>query len=433
MVLTLLKDLGKWLPTYEEYAIGVTMDEDVAKTHDDSNDVLSTYLNDQRRSGDRTFQSAYFQWSINWINSPYRHETVVHNKRYGYRKRKKKAHTVHTINSLGKDCVYAKEEALKELVETELGNNRPCVVYVRQTGTRDIQPRIEQIVRQVSGANPYILKSSVDAEQREAVIEEQIERGVNVLICNPELVKTGIDLIHFPTLVFFEITYNLSTMMQASARAYRLNQEHDKCKVVYLYYENTMEEIAVYLMSRKQRAAKILTGDVGLTGLDELTKGEAGFEEDLVNALVSNSALSMMENVTGEFTFDDDANDHFDLADMSYWNIEPPEDDKPEVIEIIEPMTKPKPATKIIKPLASTHTPQIGQRVVHRLLDYWTGTIVKLDDQRGCLVQQEAGRSWWPADHTVLLDMPEAPKPTPKPVKAFTVTQYFELKKHYKR
>ena len=38
----------------------------------------------------------------------------------------------------------------------------------------------------------------------------QIAAGINVVICNPELVKTGLDLIHFPTLIFHEITFNLS-------------------------------------------------------------------------------------------------------------------------------------------------------------------------------------------------------------------------------
>ena len=156
------------------------------------------------------------------------------------------------------------------------------MVYLRQTATKDIQPRIEALIRQhVPGAVPYILKNTVQAERREKVIEQQIAAGVNVVMCNPELVKTGLDLIHFPTLIFHEITFNLSTMMQAAARAYRLNQTHDQCKTYYIFAEGTMEHTAVQLMSRKQRAAKLLTGDIGLTGLDALTEGEGGFEEAL--------------------------------------------------------------------------------------------------------------------------------------------------------
>jgi vacuolar-type H+-ATPase subunit F/Vma7 len=95
--------------------------------------------------------------------------------------------------SFGEDRIYAKEQALIDLLKEELTNNRPCVVYLRQTATKDIQPRIEELIRQnVPDAVPYILKNTVQAERREKVIEGQIGAGVNVVICNPELVKTGL-------------------------------------------------------------------------------------------------------------------------------------------------------------------------------------------------------------------------------------------------
>lgn len=146
----------------------------------------------------------------------------------------------------------------------------------------------------------------------------RIAKGTNVVLCNPELVKTGLDLIHFPTLIFFEIVFNLSTMMQAAARSYRLNQTHTHCKVYYLFAESTMEQTAVQLMSRKQRAAKLLTGDIGLTGLDALTEGESGFEEALLEAigrdetLFDPTELFKAEAKVGEI----------DQEDAAYWNVE---------------------------------------------------------------------------------------------------------------
>ena len=182
--------------------------------------------------------------------------------------------------SFGEDRIFAKEQALIDLVRSELEQNRPCVIYVRQTATRDIQPRIENLIRQhVPLARTFILKNTVDAERREAVIEAEVAKGTNIVISNPELVKTGLDLVFAPTLIFYEIVFNLGTMMQAAGRSYRLNQTHNHCKTYYLFCEGTMEQTAVQLMSRKQRAAKLLTGDIGLTGLDALTEGEGGFEE----------------------------------------------------------------------------------------------------------------------------------------------------------
>ena len=60
--------------------------------------------------------------------------------------------------------------------------------------------------------------------------------------------------------------FNLSTLLQAASRSYRLNQEEEECEVIYMFYEGTMEHTAVQLMSRKQRAAKILTGDTDPVG-----------------------------------------------------------------------------------------------------------------------------------------------------------------------
>ena len=79
-----------------------------------------------------------------------------------------------------------------------------------------------------------------------------------------------------------------------------------------------MEQTAVQLMSRKQRAAKLLTGDIGLTGLDALTEGEGGFEEALLEAigrdetLLDPTELFKAEAKVGEI----------DQEDAAYWNVE---------------------------------------------------------------------------------------------------------------
>jgi hypothetical protein len=106
--------------------------------------------------------------------------------------------------------------------------------------------------------------------------------------------------------------------MQAAARSYRLNQTHEHCKVIYLYHEGTMEQTAVQLMSRKQRAAKLLTGDIGLTGLDALTEGEGGLEEALLDAIAGDDALIDPR----ELFRAGGAQGEIDAEDAVYWNVE---------------------------------------------------------------------------------------------------------------
>jgi hypothetical protein len=313
-----LADLGKALPHYEEIALPVEMDSDTYEQYDRTRSLLKDYLIQRRWEGDTTFRGAYLQWSMGWVNTPFRPTEVIHNIKHPI-SGEKRPYVVTQIPSYGEDRIFAKEQALIDLLRDELAAGRPCMVYLRQTATKDIQPRIESLIRQhVPGAVPYILKNTVQAERREKVIEKAVEQGVNVILCNPELTKTGLDLIFAPTIIYFEIVFNLSTMMQAAARSYRLNQTHEHCKVIYLYYEGTMEQTAVHLMSRKQRAAKLLTGDVGLTGLEALTEGEGGLEEALLDAIGKDEALldpREMFKANG-------MQNELDTEDAAFWNVE---------------------------------------------------------------------------------------------------------------
>jgi hypothetical protein len=97
-----------------------------------------------------------------------------------------------------------------------------------------------------------------------------------------------------------------------------LNQTHNHCKTYYLFCEGTMEQTAVQLMSRKQRAAKLLTGDIGLTGLDALTEGEGGFEQALLEAIGRDEALLD----PSELFRKSEAQGELDSEDAVYWNVE---------------------------------------------------------------------------------------------------------------
>lgn len=187
-----LGDLGKALPQYEEIALPVELDADVYAEYDRTRARLKDYLIQRRWEGDATFRGAYLQWSMGWVNAPFRPYEVIHNLKHPITG-EKQPYTVASIPSYGDDRIFAKEQALIDLVKAELAANRPCVIYFRQTATRDIQPRLESLLRQhVPEARTFILKNTVDAERREAVIEREIAKGTNVVLCNPELVKTGL-------------------------------------------------------------------------------------------------------------------------------------------------------------------------------------------------------------------------------------------------
>src|SRR3546814_20989199 len=90
-----------------------------------------------------------------------------------------------------------KERELINYGREEKAAGRKTLVYSVYTGTRDTTSRLKMLLEQ-EGFKVAVLRASVDASQREDWIAEQIDRGIDVLITNPELVKTGLDLLEFP-------------------------------------------------------------------------------------------------------------------------------------------------------------------------------------------------------------------------------------------
>ena len=309
-----LTDMAEGLPNYEELAIPVPLDTDAASEYDKTMRDLKDYLARLRFDGDNTFLGAYFHWSVDRINSTFRPYDIIHNRRM--RDGRVNSSTVRQLPSLGENRIYTKEQTLLDIINDELAQARPCVIYFRQTNKNDLQPRIEQLIKKnVPNAKPYILTQKVQSDRREKVIDQAIADGHNVILCNPELVKTGLDLVFAGTLIFYEPVFSLSTMMQASGRNYRLSQKQfTHCKVIHLYYENTMEAAAIELMSRKQRAAKLLLGETGLTGLEALTADEGSFEQ----ALMQNITESTTVDPSALFKTRDDTK-IIDQSDLNFW------------------------------------------------------------------------------------------------------------------
>jgi SNF2 family DNA or RNA helicase len=151
-----------------------------------------------------------------------------------------------------------KEAWLVEFVRSESRLGRKTLIYLRQTGTRDIQYRLERILKD-AGIRALVLTSSVEARKREAWIAGKVY-GIDALIVNPRLVETGLDLVAFSNVVFVEIEYSLYTLWQALRRVWRPGQTK-KVKAVFAIYNNTMEARALALMGQKMKAGQTLYGD----------------------------------------------------------------------------------------------------------------------------------------------------------------------------
>ena len=93
-----------------------------------------------------------------------------------------------------------------------------------------------------------------------------MQEGLDALICNPRLVQTGLDLVDFPTICWFETDYSVYTMRQASRRSWRIGQTRP-VKVVFMVYENTIQTEALRLVAKKMQSSLAVEGELPEEGL----------------------------------------------------------------------------------------------------------------------------------------------------------------------
>ncbi len=178
------------------------------------------------------------------------------------------------VPNLDSRQTFPKEEKLVEIALDAKARGSKTLVYCQFTSSRDIQPRLQEKLQE-AGLNATILRSTVKPEKREKWIRENAPDN-DCLICNPEIVKTGLDLYAYTTIVFFQTGYNIFTLRQASRRSWRLGQKQP-CKVYYLYYSDTMQSRAIDLIARKLNSATALDGRLSNEGLNQLADEDDAF------------------------------------------------------------------------------------------------------------------------------------------------------------
>ena len=107
---------------------------------------------------------------------------------------------------------------------------------------------------------------AVAPDRREAWVADRVKQGVDVLICHPRLVQTGLDLVDFPTICWGETDYSVYTMRQASRRSWRIGQTRP-VKVVFMSYRNTLQAEALKLVARKLQSSLAVEGELPEDGL----------------------------------------------------------------------------------------------------------------------------------------------------------------------
>ncbi|MGB6063619.1 MAG: DEAD/DEAH box helicase, partial [Desulfomonilaceae bacterium] len=253
-----LDDVSRTLPPLDEDVIGVRMDPDVAAAYADMEEQIKNVMSALLKKGNKQLLSTYL---INLLSYP--------DRPFGNPDIKLEEGNLYSPRELDQGKLYPKEKELLNLVQSELSEGRRCLVYATFTQSRDVTERLHRILSD-AGIKSQVLKG-VKPTAREAWVKDKLADGMEVMICNPELVKTGLDLVEFPTIIFAQTGYNIFTLRQSSRRSWRIGQTQP-VKVFYLYYKDTMQERAVALIGKKLSASLALEGKLtekGLTSMSE--------------------------------------------------------------------------------------------------------------------------------------------------------------------
>ncbi len=197
-----LADVASGLPAYEERVLLSSMDAEADAAglsqhsgYDTLFGTLRAALADALSKGSRRLLATYLQTLLAYPDGCTRGEAVFDPEG---------EELLVQVPPLPAEKLYPKEQALVDLVAAERVQGRRVLVYATHTGTRDITGRMEDFLGR-HGFRVAVMKSdAVPPERREAWVAQRVEEGADVLVCHPRLVQTGLDLVDFPTIVWFE-------------------------------------------------------------------------------------------------------------------------------------------------------------------------------------------------------------------------------------
>jgi hypothetical protein len=187
--------------------------------------------------------------------------------------------------------LLAKEERLLEILATERKEGRKAAIFLEHTGSRDLIPTLQARL-QTRGFVPLVLRGqAVKPENREDWLCENLATGkFDCLLCNPNLVKTGLDLLDFPTIIFFQCGYSVFTLRQASRRSWRIGQNLP-VRVFFMAYADTMQDKALALMAQKMETSLAVEGELSDQGLAALSESENSMVYELAKALTGQKTV----------------------------------------------------------------------------------------------------------------------------------------------
>lgn len=279
-----LADMGKELPDYEEIPLFCNMTDEIDSEYKRLENEFKKIMSRNKKLGNGIL-SSYMNLLSAYPDQPYGHDPIYN----PFRTIEQEALII--PKDLGSaDELQPKDNKIIELIERKIAAGENVIIYTAWTRL-DSQDKLFKALND-KGIPTAILKTHIDPIKREDWVAKKLDKGIRVLITNPALVETGLDLNAFTTLIFYNIAYNLYIFRQASRRSWRINQTAPKVEVYMFYYKNTMQQRALRLMASKLSAATVIEGNISEEGLAAMSDCE-----DMTTQLAKELMSGLKENV----------------------------------------------------------------------------------------------------------------------------------------
>ena len=290
-----LMDMGKELPEYEEIPVPLRLPASQQRAYDDLEHAFHELFQDRSREGRKLAQkvlSVFLNLMTAYPDQPYGHQPVLHPVT--------RDPLVVPQNSGGPDEETEKDRRTMEIIRSKVSAGERVLLYVNWVRL-DSRTRLKRLLTE-SGIRAEIMEDTVPPRKREEWVENHLQQGMQVMITNPNLVETGLDLNSFTALVFYDIAFKLFTFRQASRRSWRINQTAPRVEVYILYYRDTMQERAVRLMASKLAVAGVIEGgvltDEGLAAMSECEDMTSALARELAEGIRHENAV---EDIAASF------------------------------------------------------------------------------------------------------------------------------------
>jgi superfamily II DNA or RNA helicase len=270
-----LEDISGELPPYEETYLSVPMDPSMIEAYRELEEDIRDAL--KAHKGNRSVLSTMLNTLLLYPDHPYE-LGILYGTEFDSEAKRKVRFVIAETRDLPEDFRYSKERRLLQEIKTELAEGRRCQVFAVYTRKHDVTARLQRILSD-EGIRTAVLRANVDTSKREAWYARQVKDGVQVVICHPKLVETGLDLLDFPTILFYESGYSLHTLRQASRRSWRIGQRRP-VRVKFLCYEGTMQTACLQLMGKKLLVALTMEGKFAGEGLQNIDE-----DDDMLSAM----------------------------------------------------------------------------------------------------------------------------------------------------